>query len=269
MILTYLSEISQVVDKLVNIGWSEYESKTYAALVILGTATASQISKRAEVPANRVYQILEKLINKGFVKRISAIGLTTKYQSLDIKELLNSDLETKKVSYSDAITALEQLTERQVDSSILRTFTIYGSKEVSINLSNMINKANEQILFFMDTLVELRRGDLIDILNFRGEDLDLSIKLMTSPRGINDKYEKEVYQELQDINLRITDDPLFTILLIIDEKELIFISYAQLTESTTPRDYFGVYLEDRKSVRMFLRMFNLSWESASFAPEKK
>ncbi len=257
-----MSELSKTAKYLVEIGWSEYESRTYTALALLGKASASLIAKKSGVPTNRVYQILEKLIGKGFVSRISAIGLTTIYTAIDISEFLEEDLIAKQELYKNAISSLEVLKERHDADDVIKSFTIYGSREVSIHLHDLIERAEKEIYFFVDTLVELRNGNLLEIVNEKAEDLDIEMKLLTSPRGINDAYEKQVFKELIDVELRITDDNLSTILLLVDEKELIFVSYAQLTDENTPRDYFGLYLQDRKSIRMFLRIFNLAWELA-------
>ncbi|MHA2098131.1 MAG: TrmB family transcriptional regulator, partial [Candidatus Kariarchaeaceae archaeon] len=61
-----MSFIDEAVEKLKVIGWSEYESKTYSALVSLGRTTASQIAKVSQVPPNRVYHILDKLKEKNY-----------------------------------------------------------------------------------------------------------------------------------------------------------------------------------------------------------
>lgn len=259
-----MSEIDESANNLSEIGWSQYESKTFAALTIMGSATAAQISKKSGIPNNRVYQVLEKLIAKGFVKRIAAMGLTTRYEVQDITNMLNQEIEDKKQLYNKAIASLDVLKERQSSEETIKTYTIFGSQELAKQLEELIEKATNEVFFFVDTLVELRKGNLLEVLNEKAEDLDIEIKLMTTPRGINDIYEKEVYKELVDIDLRVTDDTLSTILLIIDDVELVFVSYAQLTEESMPRDYFGVYLQDRRTVRMFLRIFNLAWELATF-----
>jgi len=55
-----------VVDKLVRLGLSEYEARVYATLVGLGKATAREIHEASKVPRPRVYDVLKKLVEKGF-----------------------------------------------------------------------------------------------------------------------------------------------------------------------------------------------------------
>ena len=59
------------------IGLGKNESKTYIALVKLGSASASQISKQAEVHRVNIYDTLEKLQKKGLIA--STIKSNKKY----------------------------------------------------------------------------------------------------------------------------------------------------------------------------------------------
>lgn len=52
---------------LQNLGLTQYEAKTYIALLIIGTSNAYKISKKAEIPRTRVYDILDSLAQKGVV----------------------------------------------------------------------------------------------------------------------------------------------------------------------------------------------------------
>ncbi len=59
---------------LENIGLTEKEAKTYLALVELGQSTASQIAKRAGINRVTTYDIIEKLIPRGFVTKHKVKG---------------------------------------------------------------------------------------------------------------------------------------------------------------------------------------------------
>ncbi|MCX6668476.1 MAG: TrmB family transcriptional regulator, partial [Methanothrix sp.] len=59
-----------LVDGLRKLGLTEYEAKTYAALVGLGEATARGVHEKSGVPRTRIYDILRDLEGKGFVEFI-------------------------------------------------------------------------------------------------------------------------------------------------------------------------------------------------------
>ncbi len=57
-----------VVDHLVRLGLSEYESRAYVAIITLGEATLKEISKESGVPRSRAYDVMNRLAEKGFVE---------------------------------------------------------------------------------------------------------------------------------------------------------------------------------------------------------
>ena len=54
-----------VVDKLVAIGFSEYEAKAYAALLRENPVTGYQLAKISSVPRSMIYEVLGKLTTRG------------------------------------------------------------------------------------------------------------------------------------------------------------------------------------------------------------
>jgi len=57
----------KLIRQLEDMGLNEYESKVYLALVEGGVMSAPQASKLARIPIQRVYDILERLVEKGLV----------------------------------------------------------------------------------------------------------------------------------------------------------------------------------------------------------
>ena len=259
-------ELEDAIRSLTALGWSEYESKTYSALVQQGKSTASQIAKKSQVPANRVYQILEKLTGKGHVKRISAtMGGPSVYVAVNPQDVLDRDQNEHIKRITVAKNALSELQERETDIDFPVTYTIFGRPELNVYLRDIIDNANEEILLAVDTLLEIRHGGFAELLLQKKDDCD--IKILTTPRGVNDAYEKEVLKMLEKIDILVTEDSFSTILIVVDSTSILFCSYAypSYSEDAT-RGHFGVHLEDKKTAKMFVKMFNDSWSSA-ISPE--
>ena len=53
------------VDRLGRLGLTSYEAKAYLALIRRGSATAPQVARIAEVPRQRIYDVLASLVEKG------------------------------------------------------------------------------------------------------------------------------------------------------------------------------------------------------------
>jgi len=57
--------MASIGDKLVAIGFSEYEAKAYVALMRESPATGYQLSKLSGVPRSMIYEVMDKLIARG------------------------------------------------------------------------------------------------------------------------------------------------------------------------------------------------------------
>lgn len=258
-----MPELENAVHALKKLNWSEYESKTFAALIYIGRSTASQITKKSNIPANRTYQILDRLIGKGYVKRYSGVGKPALFEAEDPHKIFDEWLMGQENLVNKIKEELAQLQERHGDTDRLRTYTIIGRRDLNNHLSELVNKSDKSIKIYVDTLTEIRHAKLIEALNSKGEDTEIT--MLTTERGINDKYEKEVYDQLKSVELLITSDHFAAILFIGDDERLIFVNIG-LPKDSEEKDYFGVYLEDKKSLKMFSSMFEESWNGGLQPP---
>lgn len=62
---------SSVTDRLVGLGFSVYESRTYVGLLTLGTTTGYSVSNHTGVPQPKVYETLRRLAERGAVIQVS------------------------------------------------------------------------------------------------------------------------------------------------------------------------------------------------------
>jgi sugar-specific transcriptional regulator TrmB len=59
-----------VVEMLRDFGLSAYEARMYFVLLTLGEAKVTALTKRAYVPQSKGYEVLDRLIEKGFAEQI-------------------------------------------------------------------------------------------------------------------------------------------------------------------------------------------------------
>jgi HTH-type transcriptional regulator, sugar sensing transcriptional regulator len=101
--------------ELQELGFSEYEAKTYLSLLRESPATAYEVGKSSGVPTSKVYEILKKLVEKGILSVIDE-GKTKKYVPIEPGELLDR---------------YKTRTEKVVDNLRNRLATVKGQKELS------------------------------------------------------------------------------------------------------------------------------------------
>lgn len=71
-----------LVSNLQHFGLTQYEAKAYIALLNIGTSNAYKISKAAEIPRTRIYDILDALTARGIVMLEETIDGTRNYTAL-------------------------------------------------------------------------------------------------------------------------------------------------------------------------------------------
>lgn len=87
----------KILKTLTDIGLTNGESKTYMALISLGTTTTGPIIKKSGVSASKVYNILDRLILKGLATMV-AKDKKKLFSPTNPEELITSiDREQKKL----------------------------------------------------------------------------------------------------------------------------------------------------------------------------
>ncbi len=74
-VLLTMSKTPHILDKLKLIGFTEYTSRAYLALVKLGEATAPDIARESNIPQSKIYGVLDDLYDKGFVGKAAPLNI--------------------------------------------------------------------------------------------------------------------------------------------------------------------------------------------------
>lgn len=143
--LTYLMETAV----LERIGLTRNEIKVYLALLELGPSTTGPLSKKAALHTSRVYESLERLVQKGLVSFV-LIANRKHFQAADPKAIGRYVDEQKK----DLQQILPELERMKKEKTLLQTSEIYeGYKGVKTVYDNII--------------AELHKGDEILVMGAR------------------------------------------------------------------------------------------------------
>jgi len=127
------------------LGLSEREAKVYLALIELGQTTVGPIAKKTRIQHPKIYQTLEKLIDRGLVNFV--IKSKTKYfQAQDPKQLLNI-LKEKERSFLEIF---QDLREKQKFSQDKQVATIYeGYESIKAMYETILNELNKNGYYYV------------------------------------------------------------------------------------------------------------------------
>ena len=128
---------------LTAIGLSENESKIYTTLLKLGFATVVQIAKESGFHRSNIYDIIEKLREKGLIT-VQKEGKTTKYKTSDLENLY-SFIQEKQVALDNLmpnLKSLEKQTPEEIDVELFK-----GEKGMRFALRDIIRERKDTYTF--------------------------------------------------------------------------------------------------------------------------
>ncbi len=104
---------SQLQEKLSSLGLTRYEAAVYLALLERQDFTPTQVATRAQIPRQRIYDVLASLCDRGLcVERHS--GRQRLFQAIDPIQALPTLLQVKQRQYEAELSRQQQETEAMV-----------------------------------------------------------------------------------------------------------------------------------------------------------
>ena len=128
-------------DFLINIGFTLNEAKVYLALVKFRLLNGYEVAKESGVSRSLVYDVLNRLVTKGFVNKI--LGETTLYSALEFDKVL--DIISKN-TYRNIVEAKERI--KEIETNNKNTNLIYnvsGFNNLILKAKELINKSKKEI----------------------------------------------------------------------------------------------------------------------------
>jgi Cd2+/Zn2+-exporting ATPase len=144
----------ELLTKLMQIGFTEYEAKVYLALLRDNPATGYQISKKSGVPRSMVYEALGRLHARGAVLE-TVEERATLYRPLPPRLLLDRHADEHNRLVSDLRDGLQKLYEAPGEGG---TWSISGRHTVLAYAGQLLDRAALEVFLVLedDDLVALR-----------------------------------------------------------------------------------------------------------------
>ena len=165
------------IEKLVRIGFSEYEAKAYVALLRESPVTGYHISKLSGVPRSMIYEVLGKLTSRGAAMTLRK-GDATQYAPVSPDEFLDQ----LHREYETLVGALkDDLSDLASASDLEYVWNIEGHENIMARTEEMVSQAQDRIYLALRpaTFPALRRvldGAIergVRVVLYTTEELDL------------------------------------------------------------------------------------------------
>ncbi|MDY7079343.1 MAG: helix-turn-helix domain-containing protein [Chloroflexota bacterium] len=165
------------INKLVKIGFSEYEAKAYVALLRESPVTGYQLSKTSGVPRSMIYEVLGKLTARGAAMTLRK-GNSTQYAPIPADEFLDQLLEEQEGLIVSLKGDLAHLTSAP---DLEYVWNIEGQENILAKAEEMIDQARTRIYLallpatFLDMRPALEEaiGRDVRVVIYTTDDLDL------------------------------------------------------------------------------------------------
>ncbi|NIM52956.1 MAG: hypothetical protein GTN78_13075 [Gemmatimonadales bacterium] len=164
-------------DKLVTLGFSEYEAKAYLALLRESPVTGYQLSKASGVPRSMIYEALGKLVARGAAMTLHKNG-SNKYAPVPAAEFLGQ----LRRDHHELVTSLEdELRSFNSASGMEYVWHIEGHDHVMAKAKEMVSQATDRlhVALLPETFLVLRAaligavGRGVRVVVYSTSDLDL------------------------------------------------------------------------------------------------
>lgn len=255
-------EKSEIYRTLKKFGLSEYESKAYTSLTILGPSKAGVISQEAEVPQSKIYEVLEELMKKNLVEVFG--GRPKEFKAISPELALRNLLDEKERGLVELRKEIRKL------SSIMKPVS---EKEIAGGIWTL--KGKKWIEFFNKTSEMLDRSRKYVYAITR--DFSRSSKLSESAKAcikrgvkirvigmeaVNDSnfYKAKWYHSI-GIQLKHFETSLHPRIVVVDGKEILI----RLDHDPTKRERFSfnsLWSQDPSLVKVIDSYMKHLWEVA-------
>jgi len=224
-------------------GLNAYEIDTYITLLEGGKMTAMEISEKAQVPYSKIYEVLNSLKEKGWIK--SGENRPTKYYPippLEATQFIKLQLEDKYATWENIVSEdLQPLYEQREIVERPEMLILRGQQAVLTKLDEMLKMASKEIVVAAPKFAK----PVIAIANPWFSNLKKNINIQLMIAG-NSTEEGEIkYLGISEVRLRdhmfgggIIVDGKEAMLFLGDDKPSIVIWSAHIGIVSFAREYF-------------------------------
>jgi sugar-specific transcriptional regulator TrmB len=245
---------------LQKIGLTYYGAKAYAALIETGPSNAARISEEAEVPRSKIYEVLKRLEEEGWVKVQKGRPLV--YKAIDPRRSIE---ERKAALYSDvdyATTELSRVFDRHFDKDAPKVWLIRGIDNILSRTIDMIGRAKYDIVL----LGAIYAPDEIEQLKkqmSKARKKGISVRIITRPKILLKDGELDLIEAFKPVvpDIKILKTP-FIKFVVIDGKEIL-IMFSRVSDNIPDLgNVVAIWTPNSDVASLMQSNFNLMWEMA-------
>jgi sugar-specific transcriptional regulator TrmB len=153
--MTIKNEYDKIASVLKKIGFTDYESRAYIALVVENQGTAEEVADIASIPRTSTYKVMQSLIEKGYAT--ASDGRPTIFYPVSPDDIREGVLGEINETF-DKLKAMEgMLSERGTPQLV---FTISGRERVLAKIGDIIESSMDRLIISSPDIRTIRAEHL-------------------------------------------------------------------------------------------------------------
>lgn len=249
-------EDTEFIEKMTEIGMTEYEAKVYYVVFQLKSATIREIYDVSGVPRNKIYSILESLEKKGFTSATS--GKPLRYSMTDINKAFNNLRKASEDKYNSAEAYLNSLEKIEPMEFTQHAYEIRTKWAVDNHLKTILKRTKSELYLIVSDLDYFRKEISDSTLKTLARKSDLYVVV------IKKEMAKEIpvkcYMLNDSLVKKISEDNAFPDTSSLQNSMLIVISDRRsvLNIAMINGEYFGtvVYMDTFTIISLMMDSFS-------------
>lgn len=245
-----------ITSLLERLGLTEYESKTLVALFKLKETEAPEISRSAQVPKTRVYDVLDRLTKKKLV--IEIYGRPKKYRVIDADAVFAQLLKEKKEELKTLEEQADEIkkyldTNGEKDEAAEKVMKVKDKLDFMRILGQEIDRAKSDVVAFttIDKEHSLLKNSLKNAMNKK-----VKVKILSAvPKEV-----AVIAKEFADAGVDLKDFEHGMHAYIIDGKKVIMALSDFKKEK--PEYHFTIWPNNKIMAGILQGHFDKCWQSA-------
>ncbi len=209
-----------LIQRLTQIGFTEYEARIYLALLQENPATGYQLSKLSGVPRSMAYEALGRLDTRGAVLQTSD-GKSTRYRPLPPQMLLARERAEHNKRIDALVQGLEELFQAREGDQI---WSITGREAVLAYAAQQIQSAERELMLVLDDLALHELEGYIGAAHARG----IRLRTLLTGEGMLEYGETAHHPPLESELQELTD----SLVVVLDAAEVLISGGGPLFSAT-------------------------------------
>jgi HTH-type transcriptional regulator, sugar sensing transcriptional regulator len=254
------------IEKMMEYGLTEYEARTYLALLQLGVASARDVANMSRVPRTKIYSVLDDLHAKQLAeiiperpKKYGVVPFDVYLRQFEreYKTKLAKIEEDKKFLMAAFASKEGGGPDKAGSFQVLK-----GRKNVLNRKYEMVGRANVEILEMGTEFSAVRMGYYMPLLKERAR-MGAKLRLLVPVTEAN-KENVDEFAQVGEVKSNPSKSP-GSVILVVDDAEVLICHYVPDDEHLFKGEDIAIWSDDKAIVRDMKGTILANWEGASQA----